>query len=386
MSTATRTLRPGDWPCRTAALRTTTIALLTLLGLTTVAPPLRAGELYKPERLDAAGTPEQIGRAVGLKYGKVIRGLHPTFLNTVRLMRLSTKETIYKQAREMAAALDPADVAEMKALAQAGGIDYDDLLFLNLFYQFVSGPACRQIAVFGPASRDGHLLHARNLDWPDYPHHPLQRNNLILNVRPAGGIEYLALTYPGLTCVLTGTNRKGITVAFNQLRSDGHAHAGEPTFFTLKRVLRTCSTLAEAIDLIRRATPSGNGSVLISDAAARTAAVVEILGRETRVRAAKDGMISNANHATREAGWKDRMVGPADWPVTWAARKIARRFGPKDLQAVLACDEVLQRMNILSVVFDPTGNRMFLSCGPAPAAKADFVEYPLFQRDDPSGK
>ena len=374
MSTATWTLRP-----RTAGL-------LGLILLSMAAPPLRAGELHKPERLTAAGTPEQIGRAVAHKYGKTIRDLHPTFLNTVRLMRLSTQETIYKQAREMAAAIDPADLAEMKALAQAARMDYDDLLFLNLFYQFVSGPACRQIAVFGPASRDGRLLHARNLDWPDYPHQPLQRNNLILNVKPAGGIEYLALTYPGLTCVLTGANRKGITVAFNQLRGTGPAHAGEPIFFTLKRVLRTCSTLAEALDLIRRATPSGNGSVLISDANAKTAAVVEILGRDIRVRAAKNGIISNANHATREAGWKDRMVGPADWPVTWAARKIARQFGPKDLQAVMAHNDVLQRMNILSVVFDPAGNRMFLSCGPSPAARADFVEYPLFQTADPSAK
>lgn len=383
MSTETRTSGGAARPAVGLGVRLSLPIILCLIWLPV---SLHAGELHKPERLTAAGTPEQIGQAVGAKYGQTIRALHPTFLNTVRLMRLATQETIYKQAREMAAAIDPADIAEMKALAKAGGMDYDDLLFLNLFYQFVSGPACRQIAVFGPASRDGRLLHARNLDWPDYPHQPLQRNNLILNVKPAGGIEYVALTWPGLTCVLTGTNRKGITVAFNQLRATGAVHHGEPIFFTLKRVLRTCSTLAEAVDLIRRAGPSGNGSILISDAAAKTASVVEILGRDIRVRPAKEGIISNANHATREAGWKDRLVGPADWPVTWAARKVARQFGPKDLQAVLAHDDVLQRMNILSVVFDPAGDRMFLSCGPSPAAKARFIEYPLFRAADRSGK
>jgi len=354
-----------------------------LLAALSVAPVCAGGELYKPERLTASGTPAEIGAAVGQRYGKTIRDLHPIFLNTVRVLRLSGKDTIYARVRQMATKIDPADVEEMKALARSAEMDYDDLLFLNLFYQFVSGPMCRQVAVWGKSSTDGSLLHGRNLDWPDYPNQPLQRNNLILNVRPKGQLEYLALTWPGLTCVLTGTNRKGITIAFNQLRGREAAHLAEPTFFTLKRVLRTCATLEQAIDLIRQAQPSGDGSVMITDASARKAAVVEILGRQVKVRQPEGDMIGNANHATREAGWKDIMVGPAGWPVCWTAQKIAERLDEKSIRQVLGHQDVLQRMNIVSVVFNPSGNRMQLSCGPSPAAKGHFVEYPLFGKPEP---
>jgi hypothetical protein len=181
--------------------------------------------------------------------------------------------------------------------------------------------------------------------------------------------------------VLTGTNRHGITVAFNQLGGPRVKQPAEPAFFTLKRVLRTCKTAAEAVKLIQDAKPMDNGAVVISDATARTAEVVEIVEGKVGVRrAAKDEeMIGAANHPTTEAVPENRRTGPADWPMCRVARRLGKPLTPELMKKTLADPEVIQDINMLSVVFLPSANKMLLSCGRMRAAEGVFIEYKLFE-------
>lgn len=273
----------------------------------------------------------------------------------------------------------------MRAIAQAAKLAYEDVLFLNLFYSLtVNHPACRQVVVWGPLTTDGRLLHARNLDWPDYPGRPLQKNHTLVNVRPEKGHGYLMITWPGLIGVLTGTNREGLTVGFNQLpgKADPKRKA-EPTTFVLKRVLRNCRTVDEAVALIRKARPLDNGSVMVSSAPNKKAAVVEIVDGRVGVRFAEknEHRIGNANHPTHEAGLKNLGdYGPAGAPVCPVVDGLGKGLKPESLRAVMRHEKVIQRFNLMSVVFDPARNRMDLATGPAPAAAGTYKRYVLFNR------
>lgn len=335
---------------------------------------------YAAQRLTAAGTPEEIGAAVGARYAPVLRQLHPTFLALGELTG-ATRTELYAKAATIAEHLSPEDVREIRAVARASELRYEDVLYLNLFYNITAGQrACRQIALWGSHTTGGQLLHARNLDWIDYPGEPLKKNNLILDVKPRDGIEYVMLTWPGLEGALTGTNRAGLTVGFNTLPGESSPRASEPTFFTLKRVLRSCRTIEQAVALIRRAKPMGNGSVLISSSQESRAVVVEIVGDQIGVRQAREAMIGNANHPTREAGLKGlARVGPADEPTCRVAREMDRKFDAESLPRVMADPRVLASVNLLSVVFDPSANRMWLACGQMPAALGKFEEFKLFE-------
>ena len=335
---------------------------------------------YDHTRFLVAGTPEEVGRAVGRQYGGTIKQMHPVFLSLCSVLTHQKKAALYAKAAEIAAHIDAVDIAEIKGVAEGSGMEYEDVLFLNLFYTLASDTGyCRQLAAWGGATADGGLIHARNLDWPDYPGSPLRKHNIVLNVRPRRGIEYMLLTWPGFQCALTGTNKKGITVAFNMLNVWGdRGRLAEPIFFTLKRVLRTCGTLEEAVALVRKARPLGSGSVLLSDAVQKKAVVLEVINGAVDLREPSGDLIGNGNTRASMLKAAGRSV---DSPAGDVAREMGGALDVKKITRVMADRRVLQSINILSVVFVPAKNRMYLSCGRYYAAKGEFKEYPLFRED-----
>lgn len=346
-----------------------------------VPSPATAPGQFAPLRMVAEGTGHDVGLAVGRAHGEITRSLRPIFLLTAMIMTRQSAETLLSRAEELGKQLAPEDRDEIQGLAEGCGLAYRDVLFLNLFYSLTSGGLmCRQLAAWGPGTADGELMHARNLDWPDYPGKPLERNNLILNVKPKGGIEYLVLTWPGLAGVLTGTNKAGVTLAMNQLPRGKGERLAEPTIFSLKRALRTCKSADEVVRLLRRAKPLDNASILISDARAKTAIVVDLIDGNVGVRRADSGehMIGNANHPTTDVAPPGEPGPGPDWPTCYAASKLGRPLDIQGMQQVMADPAVLQGINMISVIFAPARNKMFLSCGRMRAAEGAFIEYPLF--------
>lgn len=343
----------------------------------------RAQELNNPQRLSVAGTPEEIGTRVGQRYAPLIKGLHQLAVSVGAGDTRLPKAALYQRAALIGERLAAEDREELKALAAASGLTYEDALYMNVFYSLTTKRfACRQLAAWGEKTSGGALMHARNLDWHDYPGQPLQKHHLILNVKPTDGLEHVLLTWPGLMTALTGTNRAGITVAFNALPDGDGDRVAEPTFFTLKRVLRTCETLDEAIALVREARPLDNGSVMISDATNKTAAVLDLWDGQVGVRRADGPLVGNANSiTTREGltgnGWK-RWIGTADTHACVIAAGLGELDAAK-IRRVMTDPKVLASYNLLSVVFVPAENRMLLAAGAMPAGEGEFREYRLFE-------
>ncbi|NQZ59947.1 MAG: hypothetical protein HRT88_21045, partial [Lentisphaeraceae bacterium] len=271
-------------------------------------------------------------------------------------LKLNKKQLVDK-ANKFAVHLAPEEINELRGMAQGSGIKYSDMLIYNFFYSLGSSPfACRQFAVWGDKSKSGDLIHSRNLDWFDYPGEPMKKNNLIINYNGTNQQEYLILSWPGFASALTGTNKAGLTMAFNQYPIPGDtSHLSEPTFFTMKRALRTCSTAEEATDLFKKALPMDSGCVLISDARQKKAVVVEIIRGKVGVRTANKSMISCANHPTAEAGIASKIdTAAADSPVCKTAQQITHIFDPQSVKRLMAHPSVLQKkLNLLSVVFIP---------------------------------
>lgn len=341
------------------------------------------------QRTTVSGTPAEIGAAIAERAGKKIEKLHPTFLAVAMAVCGQDKATLYARAKQIAKHMHRADLAAIRAIANGCDLTYDDVLFLNTFYTLTTRHtmACRQIAVWGDRTEDGRLIHARNLDWVDYPGRPLSNHHLILNVEPKDGHRYVLLTWPGLIGAVTGTNEKQITVAFNQLFGGDHKNRlAEPAFFVIRRILETCDNLDDAVKMLTDAKPLDDGSIMITDAKAKTAAVVEIIDGQVGVRRAEGELIANANHRTKEAKvdkpWRVPL-GRADWPAGDVAKALR---GPIDMgtaQRVMADPRVCQsRINIMAVVFDPSNNRMTFSTAKRRAAAGPYTTYKLFPAND----
>jgi len=351
-------------------------------------------------RILLKGSSYQMGLQMAAKYKTKTSGLCMQFNGMASLYLKISKKKLHEKALKIAKHMAKDDLDEIKGMAKGTKIPYEDMLVYNLFYSLASSPfACRQFATWDKRTTTGDLIHARNLDWFDYPGSPMKKNNLIINyhgttvdakaTQNSSQITkkhqpYLILSWPGYAAALTGTNKAGLTLGYNQLRLKGDTqHISEPTFFTIKRILRTCSTLEEAVAVFKKTLPMDSGSVLISDAKQKKAAVVEIVRGKVGVRYAPTNMISNANHPTKEAGiegLKSSQTASAEHPVCTAAKRINGKFNAKSVQKLMAGPTVLQpRLNLLCVVFIPEKNRMWLSCGRESAANGPFVEFKLFK-------
>jgi len=337
-------------------------------------------------RLAVAGDAQKMGTTFGNATRDDIRKLNPIFTTLAVGLSGQNKAMLRRRAAKIEPHIQPEDIAEMKAIAAAAGIAYEDVLLLNLFYTLTNRHTigCRQLVAWADQTADGELIHGRNLDWLDYPGKPLHQHHLIVDVKPKGGHRYLTLTWPGLVGVLTGTNEHGLTVAYNQLPGGNSIdRLAEPVFFVLRRILRTCKDIDSAVAQIKKAKPLDDGSIMISDARAKRAVVVEVIDGRVGVRQPRknEPMIGNANHCTDEANVRGFTWVPrrrASWPTVDVARNLRGPIDADTMRTVLADRRVLQSINIQSIVFEPSENRMIMSIATGHAAKGRFVEYRLF--------
>lgn len=359
-------------------------ALTCLLALFAAAQAPGAENLA---RILAEGDPMQMGERAGAQCAGVIQALHPQFIEIAEALMGLKRSDIYTRAGKMSIPIEDRQIREMQGMALGAELDFEDILFLNLFYALTeTRMGCRQLVAWGDATADGALLHARNLDWRDYKGDPLKKYNLILNGRPQDRIEFVAITWPGMVGVLTGTNRNGLSVAFNRL-PDGHRiyRLAEPVFLTLRRVLERCSTLDEALASIEHAEPLGNGSIMISSVRDKSALVIEIVDGKLGVRRPAGNMICNANHATPQAGLTNATRRDAEMPALPVAREIGLPLSPRKMRAVMSHPKVLQDHNIRTVIFEPEKNRMHLACGRYRAALGPYETFVLFP-EEPQAK
>ncbi len=171
-------------------------------------------------------------------------------------------------------------------------------------------------------------------------------------------------------------NKEGIAIAFNQLPyKNENGYLSEPTFYTIKRALRSTKTLEEAVAVFEKSKPMDSGSVMVSDSKNKKAAVIEIISGKVSIRYPQkdERFIGNSNTATTITNT------PLNEPTCEVAKTIYEKFSIKSVQNIMMHSKVLQPdLNILSVTFKFSQNRMWLSCGKTSAAKGPFVEHKLF--------
>jgi predicted choloylglycine hydrolase len=273
----------------------------------------------------------------------------------------------------------------MKAFAKAANVSYEKVLLSNCFYDLYvrfscRKLGCRQAAVWGKKTADGTLLHARNLDWPDWGT-ALRNNNIFLLRRYPKENAIVTLTWPGFFGCLTGCNDKGLVIAYNMLTQSSEAEVHEPIFFILKRVLRKCSNLKEALALIQKTPMDTDGSMMISSTTEKNAIVIDVRNKKILVRnpLSTDSFLVNDNTCYFDSVGKlceDKYKKSSFYQVVEGTEAI----DIKKAQSVMANAKVLQSINILTAVFCPEKDRLYLAYGRYEAAQGPYEEIRLFEK------
>ena len=287
-----------------------------------------------------------------------------------------TEQLLYVSITRYETYIDAESIGEMKAFSQACGIRYEQVLLLNCFYDQIS---CRQVVAWGAKTKDGRLLHARNLDWYDYGDALRTNNVLLIRQYPTGHATAL-LTWPGCFGSLTGCNDQKLSLAYNLLGGGQQRFQGEPVFLMLNRVLRQAVSVDQAVGLIQASQFCTDGSIMIASARERKAVVVDIQGKQTWVRSDRDvQFIVNDNTCYFDIQGRYKPNKYTGSP-TYRAALAAGPIDVPDLQRVMANPKVLLSMNLLTAIFDLSQNCVYVAWGRYEAAHGPYQTFELFAK------
>ncbi|MBI5092259.1 MAG: hypothetical protein HZB26_07400 [Candidatus Hydrogenedentes bacterium] len=149
--------------------------------------------------------------------------------------------------------IHPRFIEELHGVADGSHMPFDTVRRAHMI-PVVSDYACSGFALWGSATKDGHLYQIRNLDYE--VHAGLQDHPCIVVYSPAEGIPHVNVTFAGSIGVNTGMNAEGVTLT-EIGDTPGKAYPFDLNgvhFTTLFRdILYEANNLDEAVDMIEKA-------------------------------------------------------------------------------------------------------------------------------------
>ena len=244
-----------------------------------------------------SGTPEERGIAYGNAVGPMIWDNLNGFWEEARAKGMD-KEAMAAQALSLSSSMPEHMITEIRAMAAASGVDFGELLAMNMFDSSVrSHDGCTILVAVGSGSVTGNTLASKTRD-ANCP-------NVLLVVEPIDERHgFIAVAGAGDWGISFGLNDAGL--------SDGNNWVPVPEFYEggweenpLNRyVLEMCSTVDEAIELVSTVDKYGGTSVMVADK--DSAAFIEAVsscyrtedGEDTVWQEITDGVAVHTNHYT----------------------------------------------------------------------------------------
>jgi hypothetical protein len=323
--------------------------------------------------LTAAGTPEEIGAAVGvlaMQPAPRMLGYPEDVLREYSAGWLH--RPLARLGEGLVGRLPGAYRRELEAMIAASGVERRRLVVGNTLFDIKKILACSALLLEGQRSGAAGPLMGRNLDYPamGYAH----EHSLVTVYRPRGKRPFAAVGFPGLVGCLSGMNDAGLCVAILEVfqprlftrRLDLN---GTPYAVCIRRLLEECSTVEEA----RAALASMRRTTVFNLAVAdrRRVAAFEVTTRRVLLRPAQEGACVCTNHFCADELrplWQFNTYGTlVRHAILRRAVRQRRRFAVADVHAAMHAasnaEETLQTM-----VFDPAGLRLHLALGTCPAS------------------
>jgi hypothetical protein len=264
-------------------------------------------------------------------------------------------------------------IEEMRGLADGAGVSYD-LIRRAHAVPLVGDYSCSGVAVWGPASANGHLYQIRNLDYTidaslqDYP--------AIVVYYPQTGIPHVNVGFAGFVGTIAGLNARGIALTEKGASPSADYPfdlKGIPFMAMLRDVLQDAASLDQALAIVRAAPRIKKYYFVVGD------------GRHggVKIRAFAPNLdIWGGNDPTDEVA---PNVMPNVVYVTMhndlALQHLKDHYGKYNADLMVELSRLVSGGdgNLMDVVFDATARQMWIAYahGLTPAAKCAYVPFKL---------
>jgi tetratricopeptide (TPR) repeat protein len=274
------------------------------------------------------------------------------------------------------------------------------ILMRHVLPEWIPGglPGCTSAVALKSWTKDGRILAGRNFDYLVVG--PWEKNaSVIFNeTTTPGEIPFVSLTTAGVhTGGITAMNREGLTLFTHAHFGRKISLFGRPIVSIGDEVIRTCKTLDQAIDFVRKTKPCTNWAFVLTSARENRAAVIELTPSGIHVREAEDGFIAHSNyfHAKDLQRYEALLCGSYCEDLKGRFRRIREilepnrnQLQPQHLSEALG-DQVdyfsgQERVfgntvgvvtTVQSVVFDPEKQRFWMANRQeSPVGLGDYIE------------
>ena len=175
-----------------------------------------------------------------------------------------------------------------------------------------TGPGCSNAVAAGPASPDGRLYHARNLDWGSMDISVIHRHPVIFVRQPKDALAHIFVGFPMNLSPYTGMNEAGVSICSDEADpkdSTEQALSGRSHVQMLGQLLKSAKSLDEARSYLKAQKSMACAMLIVADGNAKDASVFEMTAAHYSERRMDKGLIYATNHFIG-AETKDADVEP----------------------------------------------------------------------------
>lgn len=206
------------------------------------------------------GTPYEIGYAHGKFLKNEIKRNLSEFIDVKRENLEECVASFQSHLVPLLAHTPDRFIEEMRGVAEGAEVPFTKIFLLNLFPEMFH---CSGVIVFGSASKDGELYHARVLDYSIGK--GLQESAILIITEPEGKIPFVNVTYAGFIGSVTGMNTQQI--AIGEIGGKGYGSwEGMPMSFLIREILENADSLEYAKELLSETKRTCEYYYVISDA------------------------------------------------------------------------------------------------------------------------
>ena len=316
------------------------------------------------------GTAEEMGEQHGKLFGAHVKAGVDQYLGKVLMpggKDVGMRGAVLKLSLKMEKSIPAEYVREMKAIAKAAGVKYENVLLANTIFDIKRLIFCTTFVAAGDRSVDGQPVFGRNLDYPTFG--VAHKLSCVIVYHPKNGHAVASVTFPGLVGVLSGLNDAGVAAAVMEVPLHGGQVQATPYAMVFRAALTGAATTGDVVRAVTARARTSTNNLMICDALGN-AACLELGMKQTAVRRPKNGLIYSTNHfrskelATPWLCWRIPRIKKA----TKDGRKLDEALAKKSL-----ADAAYKHLTMQSMVFRPASRELLLAIGEPPAAKRKFV-------------
>ncbi|MCI0497830.1 MAG: C45 family peptidase [Thermoplasmata archaeon] len=242
-----------------------------------------------------SGTHEERGTAYGEAVGPMIRDNLGMFWDEARAKGMD-RGAMAARALDLSPSMPEHMVTEIRTMAEAAGVDFGELMAMNMFGSSVrSHDGCTIVVAVGTGSESGNTLASKTRD--------ANAPNVLLIVEPIDDLHgFMAVAGAGDWGISFGINDQGLADGNNWVPVPEYFEGGWDENPLNRHVLEMCADVDESIELVSTVEKYGGTSVMVADK--DSAAFIEAVsscysfgdGEDTTWVRITDGVAVHTNH------------------------------------------------------------------------------------------